>query len=100
MDETTPEFLVCRQRRRENLERYLSLKPLIPGSEDNRHAPLAYRLLEAVPSDPRADGKAGQEPADSGFVIPHHTSSPRERPLLRIPLYGKDSRPFRQGHHG
>jgi hypothetical protein len=54
-----PECLIRRQRRREDLQGYLPLKPFILSPEHNRHASLADLLLQAVPGDPRTGGEAG-----------------------------------------
>jgi hypothetical protein len=79
-NETVPECLIRRQRGREDLERHLPLKPLILGSEDNRHSSPANLLLQAVPGDMRTGGEAGQEPGGTGSLITHHAPRTRTGP--------------------
>jgi hypothetical protein len=76
-NEAVPECLIRRQRRREDLERYLPLEPLILGPEYNRHSSLADLLFQTVPRDPGTDGEAGQEPEGPRPLIAHHASSTR-----------------------
>ena len=77
-NETVPERLVRRHRGREDLERYLPVKPVILGPEHDRHSALADLLLQPVPGDPRTDGEAGQEPGGLRSLIAHHTSRTRK----------------------
>src|ERR1700720_1705483 len=70
-----PEILVRRQRRREDLERYLPVEPLVLGAEDHRHSAPADLLLQPVPGDPRAGGETGQEPGRSRALNAHHVST-------------------------
>ncbi len=51
-DETVPERLVCRQRRREDLQRYLPPEPLIQCPEHHCHPTPADLLLQPVPGNP------------------------------------------------
>src|SRR5690349_15501338 len=44
--ETAPEFVVCRQRGRQDLECYLPVEPFVPGPEDDRHAAFADLLFQ------------------------------------------------------
>ena len=68
------------QRGREDLERYLPVKPLVLGAEYHRHPALADLLLQAVPGDPRTGGEAGEKPDGSGpsspIAPPGHASPP------------------------
>ena len=77
-NETVPERLVRRHRRREDLERDLPFKPPILGSEHDRHAASADLLLQPVSGDPRTDGEAGQEPGGFRSLVAHHTSRTRK----------------------
>ena len=52
-----PETLVRRQRRREDLERYLPVKPLVLGAENHRHSAPADLLLQPVQTRGRTSGK-------------------------------------------
>src|SRR5271157_26638 len=82
-DETMPERLVGRQRRRENLQRHRPAKPLVQSPEHNSHPALANLLLQAVPGNPRADREADQEPDGAGRLTAHHTSRTRGPPHCR-----------------
>ena len=77
-DEAVPECLIRRQARRENLERYLPVEPLILGSEYNRHSAAANLLLQSVSGDLRTGRETDQEPYGSGSLIAHHASRTRK----------------------
>src|SRR5579871_6424965 len=79
-----PEILVRRQRRREHLERYLPVEPLVLGAEDHRHSAPADLLLQPVPGNPRAGGETGQEPGRSRALNAHHVSRGGRNGAIRI----------------
>src|ERR1700691_1987460 len=74
-DEAVPERLVRRQGRREDLQSYLPLEPLVLGPEYNRHSAPADLLPEAVSRDPRTGKEAGHEPDNAGVPVTHRASS-------------------------
>ena len=80
-DEAVPECLVRGQRGREDLQRYLPLKPLVLGAEYHRHPALADLLLQAVAGDARTGREAGEKPKGSGPLIAHRPSRTREPPI-------------------
>ena len=74
-DEAVPERLVRRQGRREDLQSYLPLEPLVLGPEYNRHSAPADLLTEAVSGDPRTGKEAVHEPDSAGVPVTHRASS-------------------------
>jgi hypothetical protein len=73
-----PECLIRRQARRENLERYLPVEPLILSSEYNRHSAAANLLLQPVSGDLRTGRETDQEPYGSVSLIAHRASRTRK----------------------
>src|SRR5271170_1720921 len=96
-----PEILVRPQRRREHLERYLPVEPLVLAAENYRHSAPADLLLQPVPGDPRADGETGQEPGHSRALNAHHVSTAgRPLPALLCPWARPEPIPDGQARAG
>jgi hypothetical protein len=67
-NKTVPKSLIRCQRRRENLERYLPLKPLVRSTEYDGHSSLADLLLQAVSGYPRASRETAGKPCSVPLV--------------------------------
>ena len=93
-NETLPERLIGRQCRREDLQRYLPLKPLILGPEHNRHPALADLLLQTVTGHLRTNGETRKK-TSSGHLSAHQASRTR-----KLSSSAAASRPDRNGEAG
>ena len=67
--EAPPEFLVTRQRRRENLQRHGPVQPLVARPEHDGHPALADPFLQPVTGDARTCREADHEAAGSSVII-------------------------------